>query len=275
MSLASVKVSSGATSDLALNAAKDIASSSSRRRAIPVRRSFVRDDDRDSDPPLARLVSSGGRGGAVPIKLYLALIWRCSASPFSTDISARKWATLLDLNDPNGLGARRVTKALAVLEEANLVKLERRRGDSTIVTLLEESGSGAPYGLPSTNYQRAKSDEKQARHRYFKVPLALWTEGKIQHMSASAVAMLLVLLAERNPDGKPTWWSTERFPDLFSLSPTTRSKGTQELVGLGLLFVRKKLVAVGSNPTRVFVRERVRNTYQLVGAARPEGATDD
>lgn len=270
MSSASVKDAGSDTSGTSLNVAREIASGPGRRRAIPIRNSFVRNDDPSVEPPLARLVSRGGRGGAVPIKLYVALIWRCSASPFDTEISARKWALLLDLNDPNGLGARRVTKAMAVLEDERLVKLDRRRGDSTVVTLLEESGSGSRYSLPSTAYQRAKSPEKRAANRYFKVPLSLWTEGYLQHMPAAAVAMLLVLLAERNKDGKPTWWSTERFPDLFGLSPTTRSKGTQELRNLELLEVTKQLVAVGSSTSRTFVRERVRNLYQLTGAARPQ-----
>jgi len=88
-------------------------------------------------------------------------------------------------------------------------------------------------------------------------------------MSAAALAMLLVLIEERNLDGRPTWWSTERFPRLFALSPTIRSKGTAELENRGLIIVTKQLVtpAIGSAPT--FSRDRVRNTYKLWGVARP------
>lgn len=251
-----------------LRAAKDLAATSGRRDEIPVRRSFVRIDDPDTDPPLARLVATRGRGGAVPIKLYLALIWRCSAEPFSTDILARRWAALLGLEDPDTLGARRVTSALAVLEREGLVHLQRRRGESTVVTLLDESGSGAPYTLPSTAHERA-ADRDKATHRYFKVPLGLWTEGHIQSMSAAALAMLLILIAERNMDGRPTWWSTERFPRFFGLSPTIRSKGTSELVARDLVRVTKQLVAPTSATTVTFSREKVRNTYKLRGIARP------
>lgn len=251
----------------ALSAAKTLASDSGRREEIPVRRLFVRNDDPEIQPPLARLVSTGGRGGAVPLKLYLALIWRCSAEPHSTDILARRWAALLGLEEPDTLGARRVTKALNLLEELRLVSLERRRGDSTVITLLHESGSGDPYSLPSTAYTRSMTDAERESNRYFKVPPALWTEGHVQSMSAPALAMLLVLLAERNRDGRRTWWSTDRFPSLFSLSPTVRSKGTAELVERRLITVNKELVT--SAPSATFSRERVRHTYRLRGSARP------
>lgn len=252
----------------ARRAAKILADDSGRRAEIPVRNLFVRNDTAEVVPPLARLVSTGGgRGGEVPVKLYLALIWRSSADPYETDLLARQWAELLGLKEPATLGARRITNALNTLEEANLVELTPRRGDSTIVTLLHESGNGDAYRLPSTAHQRATSDAERQKHRYFKIPIRLWTEGHIQAMSAAAVAMLLVLLEERNIDGRRTWWSTELFPQRFNLSPTVRSKGTTELEERGLLSVQKELV--GDDPRPSFTRQRVRSTYRLRGAARP------
>lgn len=254
----------------ARRAAKEIVETSGRREEIPVRNSFVRSDDPDQPPPLARLVSTRGRGGAVPVLLYLALIWRCSAAPFRTDLQARKWAALLGLASPDTHGARRVANALDVLERERLVKLERRRGESTIITLLMESGDGSDYELPSTASTRARKKTATDRHRYFKIPPKLWTTGEIQTMSAAALAMLLIMLCERNVDGRPTWWSTERFPRLFSISPSMRSKGTKELEERGLLIVNKTRVADGADPTRVFTRDRVRNLYRLAGDARPQ-----
>lgn len=250
-----------------LELAKLLADESGRRAEIPVRRSFVRNDDPATVPPLARLISAGGRGGQVPLKLYLALIWRCSGEPFETDILARQWAALLGLDEPNTLGARRVTRALEVLAGLKLVALEKRRGESTIITLREESGLDTAYTLPSTAFTRASGPEEAAPHRYFKVPLTLWTEGHIQSMSAAGLAMLLILLGERNVDGRRTWWSTERFPSLFNLSPAIRSQGTSELELRLLLHVRKESVTSSTAPT--FSRERVRNTYKLIGDARP------
>lgn len=255
---------------LASKAAKELLETSGRREEIPVRNAFVRSSDPDQPPPLSRLVRTRGRGGAVPVLLYLALIWRCSAPPFSTDLQARKWAALLGLEDPDVRGARRVTNALDVLERERLVRLERRRGESTIVTVLSESGDGSAYQLPSTATARAKTKAIAERHRYFKIPPKLWTTGDIQSMSAGAIAMLLILLCERNVDGRPTWWSTERFPQLFAISPSMRAKGTKELEDLGLLFVTKQRVADGGDPTRIFTRDRVRNLYRLMGDARPQ-----
>lgn len=206
----------------------------------------------------------------MPVLLYLALIWRCAAPPFSTDLQARKWALLLCLEDPDVRGARRITNALDVLERENLVKLQRRRGESTIITLLLESGDGRAYELPSTATARAKSKSLAERHRYFKVPPKIWVTGEIQAMSASAVAMLLILLCERNVDGRPTWWSVERFPQLFAISPTMRAKGTRELEQRGLLLVTKQRVPDGHDPSRIFTRDRVRNLYRLTGDARPQ-----
>lgn len=267
MSAAGAKTLLPSVPKWAIATAQILASESGRREEIPVRTLFVRSTDPSATPPLAQLVASGGRGGGVPVKLYLALLWRCSAGDFSTDIQARVWAALLGLDEPNTLGARRVTKALDVLQDLKLVSLQKRRGDSTIITLRHESGSDLPYMLPSTGSARATSAEEKAANYYFKVPLTLWTEGHIQSMSTAALAMLLVLLADRNRDGRPTWWSTERFPALFSLSATVRSRGTSELVDRRLLRVTKQLVA--PSPTPSFARQRVRNTYVLRGAARP------
>lgn len=241
-----------------LAAARSLAEGSGPRKEIPVRRAFVNalENPKSGAAPLAQLVARGGRGGLVPLKLYLALIWRCAAEPFSTVISARKWAELLALPDPETLGARRIAKALDVLEDLELVTLTRRRGNSTRITLLDESGTGEPYTLPIG---------RSGKYTYFKVPTQLWVEGYIQEMSASGLAMLLVLLEGRNRGGEPTWWSTNAFPSRYGLTSTVRSRGTSELVRYGLLSVNKRAVSDIAD----FRALRVRNTYQLVGPAKP------
>lgn len=268
--MADVQVEPTPALTLAMKAASELVETSGRRDEIPIRNSFVRSDDPTKPPPLSRLVSTRGRGGAVPVLLYLALVWRCSAPPFRTDLQARKWAVLLGLDQPDTHGARRVAHALEVLEREGLVSLERRRGESTIITVLMESGDGSAYELPSTASALARTKPAKQRHRYFKIPPDLWTNGTVQTMSASALAMLLILLCERNVDGRPTWWSTERFPQLFAISPSMRSKGTRELEEFNLLSVTKQRVTDGPELDRVFSRERVRNLYQLAGDARPQ-----
>lgn len=250
--------------------AKRLDQDSGRRKAIPIRKSFVRaEKGAENPPPLAELVKRGGRGGGVIVKLYLALVWRCSGGDFDTDISARVWANLLGLEDPNVKGARRIAKAIKILEDCKLISVSPRRGEPSVITLLDESGDEAPYTLPSTAY----SSKKLRRDIYFKVPTTLWTEGFIQRMSAPALAMLLILLAEQSgnanvgeTDGKEVWWSTDRFPQQYSVSPSMRSRGTKDLGELNLLYVKRVSVAPPGNK-RTFARERVRNVYRLQNQA--------
>jgi hypothetical protein len=51
-------------------------------------------------------------------------------------VPARAWAETLDLDDPAGLGARRVSDALQWLARSQFVRLESRRGSPPAVTLL-------------------------------------------------------------------------------------------------------------------------------------------
>lgn len=235
-----------------------------RRQDIPIRASFVRDVDNQSgaapDTPLRKLVRWGGSDGLL-LKLYMALIWRCSASPFDTEVSARLWGDLLALPagskpDEYHLGARRVAKALHTLKEYKLITLERISGDTSRVTLLRESGTGDPYTLPF-----AGTDPKQY---YLRVPVELWTLGKIYELKTPGVAMLLVLLAEQPKAGGEVWWSTRRFEERIGLSSSTRSRGTKELVDAGLLYVRR-----GMRPTdrRSFSKQSTVTIYKLQGAA--------
>lgn len=242
-------------------------SGSGRRIDIPIRKSFVRASKPGIEPPLAKIVSRGGGGGAVALKLYIALIWRCSGRNFDTDISARLWALLLGLEDPNAKGSRRIAKALKLLAELKLITLTPRRGESSIVQLLDESGNGKPYQLPSTAYTKMKLE----RDRYLKVPSVLWTQSaQIQRMSAPAMTMLLILLCEGSgetahklsTEGKPVWMSVERFTERYPISPAMRSRGTKELISLALLHVSRAPVGT-MGVKKSFAAEQVRNIYTL------------
>ncbi|NHU44318.1 hypothetical protein [Rhodococcus sp. A14] len=250
-----------------LDLASEIARSSKLRVDIPIRHVFVRDLEGEGNTPLSRLVATRGRGNAVAIKLYLALIWRCAAPPFDTQVSSRKWAALLSLDDPERGGAKRVSDAFRTLAREKLISVTANPGGSSTIQLLEESGTGAAYDLPSTAYVLA-NDQKE-RHRYFKVPTRLWTQGHIQSLSAPALAVMLAVLSSQEAPGKPVWWSTILFPARFGLSPATRARGTKELVDRGLLKVGKTLVNESHFSSREFTQERVRNVYRLTGAAGP------
>lgn len=256
-------------SDLSRRAAAEIDYTSGRRDATPVRKSFVRSEDVKQVPPALQLYR-GGRSGIVPLKLYLALIWRCSAPPYSTSRPARAWATLLDLEDPAGRGARRVRDALVKLEGARLVKLTHRGGESPEVELLREDGSLKEYQPPADAYAKALVNQRSktvvSRHRYFKVNSDLWLEGNLQALSGPALVMLLFILGEQGGEGKAVWFSTTAFAARYGISPATRTKGVRELEERGLLDVEKESLPPHEG-AEVFGRRRIRHLYRLTGAA--------
>lgn len=266
-----IKIIEPVISEASLRAVTRLDASSSARIAIPVRKSFVRSADPENPPPLASFFKQGGRGAHVDLKVLLAVIWRCSSAPYRTEISARQIATLLDLDDPRGQGARRVNAALDRLEERRLVRLKKRPGQSTVIILLNESGDGTAYDVPSGKVivRSGKKVNPNDPNLYAKVPVTLWKSGHMQQMSAPALAMLLILLEEQAGGSRSVWFSTESFPERYRISASVRSRGTRELIARQLLYVRKQLVE-GNSTT--FGRERVRNLYYLTAKAtgRPE-----
>lgn len=257
-------------SDGARRAATQIDLSTVRRNSTPVRRAFVRglEEPRSASPLLS--LYRGGRSGVVPIKVYLALLWRCSAAPFSTQAPARAWATLLDLDDPGGAGARRVRDAITKLAARQLIATESSRGELTSVTLLRDDGTGRTYSIPSSAYVKADSGRRGKKvldqHRYFKINSDLWTTGVLQVLSGPALVMLLILLSEGGDRGDRIWFSTELFKERYGISPATRAKGIRELVERGLVTVDRE--ALPDRPGgKVFERLRYRDVYTLTGVA--------
>lgn len=262
--------------ELSKATAKVVDASLGVRKAVPIRNSFVRNDDPNESAPLMKLVSGGGgRGATVPVMLYIALIWKCAKKPFDVKLPARKWAELLGLPDPLGKGARRIAKALQTLEGLSLIKLDKVHGEASRVTLLDESGDGSEYELPSTAY----SQRGLKRDLYFKLSSRLWTAGDLQQLSASGMAMLLILLQEggHKPgeshflktlrlQGREVWFTTENFPARYGISASMRSRGTKELENAHLLSTKRR--PVGPPGTLVsFTTEKVRKVYTLQGNA--------
>lgn len=223
------------------------------------------------DPPLAWLVKTRT---PVPIKLFLGLVWRSASPPFDSGKTLRGWATLLDLPHPDTSGVSRVRAARQILEEQNLIRVSSRGGNEPpAIRLLDESGSGEEYELPSTKFfqtdQYSEAPRIENPHLYLKFPTELWVQGLVQQMSLSAVAMLLVLLAEQ-ADQKGVWFSTESFPQRYRISAPTRARGTQELIEMGLLrTVRKPVANMGGS--EIFDRRRSRKIYRLTGPAAALG----
>lgn len=260
----------GGVSTASLDRADEIQDGAGKRISAPVRKWFVR--SRDGEAPMLSVLYSGsgggGRSGFVSIKVLLSLIWKTSKPPFETVMTAPALAELLDLPDPAVKGARRVRDALKALAAANLIRLVPQPGTSPLIQLLNETGSGADYSLPSTSYirsQRAKPNQESATdpNLYFQLPAELWTEGFLQTLKGPGLVMLLILLAEQ-ANKRPVWFAGSEFLDRYRISPSTRTKGTKELVDLGMLTVTSvALPATWGGST--FEQQRRRYEYRLKG----------
>lgn len=253
-----------------LERADEIFSGAGRRTSAPVRKWFVRSRD-DKTPMLSVLYSgsgSGGRSGYVSIKVLLCLIWKTSKPPFETVMTAPALAELLDLPDPTKRGARRVRDALRALADANLIRLIPRAGTSPLIQLLNETGNGEEYALPSTSYTLAQiagtaKSSVTDPNLYLQLPAELWTQGFFQILKGPGLVMLLILLSEQAYK-RPVWFSGSEFSDRYQISPSTRTKGTQELVDLGILNrASVALPAMWGGST--FEQQRRRYEYRLVG----------
>jgi hypothetical protein len=248
-------------SPLALESARDLARRINNRPA-EVRNGFVERLGRaDQDPPLAHMLR-GGQGGSVRLKLLLSLLWVAVRPPHETEYPARGWAALLDLEQPETNGARRVTAAFSWLAANRYIRVVPNPGAPATVYLKDERGNGKPYKLPAAALKAKKETEGQlTRDDYWvSLPATFWTEGWIAVLRAPAVAMLLVMLDEAGMAGRVNglWQSPQQAQDRFGLSQDTRTDGLLELEAYGIVGKKRSPVSPG-----VFDFRRLRNVYDL------------
>ena len=130
--------------------------------------------------------------------------------------------------------------------------------------MLSENGTGTPYELPGTAYNRLRNKKPASladEHRYIQLPNELWTNGWLSLLSGAAVAMLLVLYTElgnRPATTTDLWFSPHQADLRFGLREDTRSKGLRELRAAGLITAYRRPVA-----TDTFDFQRLRNVYHL------------
>lgn len=249
---------------IALTAAASVAARNHNRQ-LPLRRAFAeRPDNTDTPTPLARLLR-GGRGGSVRLRLYLSYLWLGAAPPHELTYPARAWAELLDLDDPETAGARRVADAVRWLEKNNFITVTNRSGAPNIVRLLSDAGTGTDYETPGSAFSRlsrGKRPEAALIHRYIQLPPELWTRGWMAVLSPAALAMLIVLriqIGAKDPTTEEVWIAPDYATKAFLLSEETRTRGLRELERAGLVTIRRrKLVATDS-----FDFRRFRNVYRL------------
>lgn len=186
----------------------------SHRQEVPIRRSFVRRENNNGRPPLAELVH---RHDDRALDLYLLILAQASAGAFDVSYPAAVWARALSLGNKDGAAA--VSKVLARLVDAKLVKRDRV-GRKAHITLLHESGSGDAYTHPG-----------QVRDKYLKLPHAYWTDGWSSKLALPGKAALLV--ARSMP--ATFFLSIETAPKQFGFSADTLEDGLRELRAHGLL----------------------------------------
>jgi hypothetical protein len=189
--------------------------------ATPIRRGFVQPDDRNLRPqggPLAALVRNRDRRALI---LFLLVLTSASKAPFNVSRDSTLWSRALDLGTGRS-GREAISKTWQRLRALNLVEVTRvkRKAD---VTPLREDGSGEPYDYPDPN--------KTSQDRYLRLPVEFWLDGWYATLSLPAIAMLLVLLAEKPDVVLPL----NRVPDWYGLSRSTAQRGFDELESVGLL----------------------------------------
>ncbi|MBL7491556.1 hypothetical protein I6A60_39150 [Frankia sp. AgB1.9] len=212
---------------------------------------FMRATDTGA-PPLARLVRDGpgGRGGEVRLKLYLCLTLLATRSPYDIHgVNPWAWARALGLRDPDKAGTRRINDALDWLRDAHFIELERHSDGKPTVMLLSPAGDGGRY--------RDRSGPAFG-NRYVSLPVGFWIWEWITTLSATGVALLLVLLDLQGgyvEDDPP--WIGGQDRKRYGLSEATWTRATEELTDTGLLTVRREWRG------HVFDRPRLRNTYWI------------
>lgn len=194
---------------------------SGRLEGTPIRRTFVQPVDRakrKNGGPLAKLVRRRDQRALV---LYLLVLTLASKGPeWTVWRETRRWVRALDLSDTR-YGREAVSRTWSRLRDIKLLTTHRAGGKS-IVTVLKEDGSGDPYSYPEPDVPE---------DRYLRLPLAFWLDGWYQQLSLPAMAMLLVLLAEKDDVVLPI----DRIPEWYGLSRATAQRGLVELRTRGLL----------------------------------------
>ncbi len=218
----------------------------SRRSVVPLAKDFIRRDD-GRPPPLATLMR-GGRGGEVRLKLFLSMNLLATSDPFDVRPQpARVWAEMLNLPSPKINGARRVSEAIASLQQHKLISIDnRRRGRPRRVYLRSHTGDGKPYSRP--------------RSTWVNLPVTFWTNGWIVRLSGRAIALLLILseLVGEKDREQGAHVRPDRARLQYGLSEDTWTRGVKELKEAGIIIVTRE------KHGELWDFVRLRNKYKVI-----------
>lgn len=227
------------------------------RANVPVRKTFVQAPRGSASRhgPLKEFVTGRDLRG---LKAYLLIVAACSSGKdgWSTRHDSAVWARLMDIHTTATDQAARTGawRALKRLQDRKLITCTRS-GTLITATLLREDGSGAPYERPV-----GASDEDL----YLQIPSTFWTKGYDEAVDLPALALLLVVLREKNWSSFPA----EKASDWYGWSADTHERGLKKLTDLGLVERRKYFTKAPLSPTGVTMAYQ----YQRTAAMRPRKA---
>lgn len=224
----------------AIESLQGVVTRSRRAAVVAFHSSFVRGESGFNKPPLANLIQ-GGRGGQVRLRLFLCMTLIATQAPHSIKdpFAPMYWARLLAMDPTHG--PRQVSAGLKWLNDNNFIQPTPRRGSLPEIQLLDPR-TGKKLTRPVRDF--------------VEVPLGLWSQGWIIDLSATGIALLLVLLHARGPHRSPRYVPTTT-KEAYGLSNDTWTRATHELEEANLL-------EVGRTPQGgTFDFRRLRNTYRI------------
>jgi hypothetical protein len=203
--------------------------------------------------PLATLVTNSDD---LALRAYLFARLMASAEPWDVTLRSDAWVRMLALEQNRSLASARslVSKALRRLENAHLIT-RARVGRRSVVFPLHEAGLGEQYTSP----------DGTGADKYFRIPVAFWSNGWHQTLKLPGLAMLLVAL-----DAPAQFWiPADKVPSWYGFSASTANRGYAELEDRGLLASRNRRVKDPLSVDGLQVRLERRLTGDFAKPMRP------
>lgn len=190
----------------------------SRRRSVPIRRSFLQVQGPPKRPGPLKAFVEGRR--PVALDLWLLLHAGAASDPWDVRQPAMSWGRMLRMPQTTATETT-VSRNWSWLEERQLIRSERNRRVRKLFLLMED-GSGRPF-MRATGQGRG----------FFKLPYEYFHQRWHCELKLAGKATLLICLAQAPAFTLPT----EHASGWYGVSADTLQRGLDELRQLGLLKV--------------------------------------
>ncbi|UZN03834.1 hypothetical protein [Cellulomonas sp. S1-8] len=221
-----------------------------------VRRIFVQHYEGDGTPRsrasmLARFVHERKHRALV---LYLLLLgsW-AGVQKLERPPAAAVWVRALRSDRPGALTWSPSTLSRTWADLSGMGLVARKREDRLVRIRPRREDGLADYEPPG--------GRKEFEHTYFALPDEFWTDEWFAKLSLPALAVFLVI-AKETQDAKEFRVTHQQLEDWFGINKRTAGNGLRQLEELGLLHVRKEVVAAPLSATG----STTRHWYSLTGA---------